>query len=80
MNDQGGSRKRTEWLSLGQAAAYLGVSEPTLRKWTDAGQVQAFRTPGGHRRYRPDDIERFRDERVEAINAQHKTPRARVGG
>jgi DNA-binding transcriptional MerR regulator len=29
----------------------LGVSEATLRQWTDEGKVRAFITPGGHRRY-----------------------------
>jgi excisionase family DNA binding protein len=67
-----------EWLSLGRAAAYLGVSEPTLRKWTDAGQVTAFRTPGGHRRYRPADIERFRDEHLEGAGSEQGTKEARV--
>ena len=49
------------WLTVGEAARYLGVSEPTLRKWTDRGDVTAFRTPGGHRRFRLDALERFRD-------------------
>jgi DNA-binding transcriptional MerR regulator len=30
----------------------LGVTPGTLRRWSDSGQVTAFTTPGGHRRYR----------------------------
>lgn len=29
----------------------LGVSPATLRRWSAAGEVEAFTTPGGHRRY-----------------------------
>jgi len=34
----------------------LGVDESTLRRWADAGQVRAFRTPGGHRRFSEADV------------------------
>ncbi|MFN2467907.1 MAG: response regulator [Gaiellaceae bacterium] len=48
-----------EWRTLGQAASYLGVAQSTLRKWTDSGRVPAFKTPGGHRRYRRTDLDAF---------------------
>jgi excisionase family DNA binding protein len=48
-----------EWLTLGQAARFLGVAQSTIRKWSDQGRVQAFYTPGGHRRYRRQDLESF---------------------
>lgn len=48
-----------DWLTLGQAATYLGVAQSTIRKWSDAGQVPTFYTPGGHRRYRRDDLAAF---------------------
>jgi excisionase family DNA binding protein len=34
-----------------QAARYLGVSLATIRRWTDAGHVGCYRTPGGQRRF-----------------------------
>jgi excisionase family DNA binding protein len=49
----------TEWLTLGQAAKYLGVAQSTIRKWSDLGRVPAFYTPGGHRRYRRGDLDAF---------------------
>ena len=49
----------TEWLTLGQAAKYLGVAQSTIRKWSDLGRVPAFYTPGGHRRYRRRDLDAF---------------------
>jgi excisionase family DNA binding protein len=50
-----------EWLTLGQAAKYLGVAQSTMRKWSDVGRVSAFYTPGGHRRYRRSDLDQFLD-------------------
>ena len=49
----------TDWLTLGQAARYLGVAQSTIRKWSDNGRVRAFKTPGRHRRYRRDDLDAF---------------------
>jgi excisionase family DNA binding protein len=48
-----------DWLTLGQAARFLGVAQSTIRKWSDQGRVPAFYTPGGHRRYRRRDLESF---------------------
>ena len=39
------------WLSVQDASAMLGVSPATLRRWSAAGEVDAFTTPGGHRRF-----------------------------
>ena len=48
-----------EWLTLGQAAKYLGVAQSTIRKWSDSGRLPAFYTPGGHRRFRLGDLDEF---------------------
>ncbi len=49
----------SDWLTLGQAAKFLGVAQSTLRKWSDVGRVPAFYTPGGHRRYKRGDLDAF---------------------
>ena len=64
MSFQGNRRNAAappEWLTLGQAAKYLGVAQSTMRKWSDLGRVPAFYTPGGHRRYRRSDLDQFLD-------------------
>jgi excisionase family DNA binding protein len=53
------ARTDPEWLTLGQAARFLGVAQSTMRKWADQGRVPAFYTPGGHRRFRRGDLESF---------------------
>ncbi len=49
---RGHDASEPEWLTLGQAARFLGVAQSTIRKWSDQGRIPAFYTPGGHRRFR----------------------------
>lgn len=46
-------------VTIGEASRILGVSEATLRQWTDEGKLKAFITPGGHRRYSRAGLRRF---------------------
>ena len=45
------------WLRLAVAAELLGVSASTVRRWCDAGSLACYRTAGGQRRFRAEDIE-----------------------
>jgi excisionase family DNA binding protein len=51
-------------LTTPEAAKRLGVSENTLRLWSDQGRVPAIRRPGGggYRRFDPEVIDRVRRE------------------
>jgi excisionase family DNA binding protein len=42
-----------------QAARYLGVSLATIRRWTDAGHISCYRTPGGQRRFAREQLDDF---------------------
>jgi excisionase family DNA binding protein len=44
-----------------QAARYLGVSLATVRRWTDAGYLTGYRTPGGQRRFSREQLDGFID-------------------
>ncbi len=46
-------------LSTSQAARALGVSLGTIRRWSDLGYLQSYRTPGGQRRFSQHQIEEF---------------------
>ena len=61
-------------LNVGQAAAYLGVSAASLRKWSNEGLVAVYRTPGGQRRYHRDDLDVFMSSMRETPG-DHAVPR-----
>jgi excisionase family DNA binding protein len=65
------------WVSVGEAARLIGVSEPTLRKWTDDGRIAVFRTPGGHRRYLRSELDAFRRSREESEIERTESAEAR---
>jgi excisionase family DNA binding protein len=50
---------RKPLIGINEASQILGVSEATLRQWTDEGRIKAFVTPGGHRRYSKEELEEF---------------------
>lgn len=55
------------WLSLGPASRMVGVDPDTLRRWADEGRIEAYVTPGGHRR--------FDRETIEALVSARRTGR-----
>ena len=71
-------------LTIGEVAAFLGVSRTSLRRWDKLGIVKAFRTPGGHRRYQLSDLNQFYAPKksilIENIKSKHILCYARVSG
>jgi excisionase family DNA binding protein len=57
-----------------QAARYLGVSLATIRRWTDAGHIGCYRTPGGQRRFARAQLDDF------IASLQHEGPGGRPNG
>ena len=51
--------EQNDWISLGEAAAILGVHPTTLRHWADQGELPSQRTPGGHRRFQRRVVEQW---------------------
>ena len=68
-----------------QAARYLGVSLATVRRWTDAGYLTGYRTPGGQRRFSREQLDGFiaslhrTDEGVRTQQPQSNPGRTNVG-
>ncbi len=46
-------------IRVSEAAALLGVSDDTVRRWIDAGRLKARRTEGGRRLIDPGDLARL---------------------
>lgn len=47
-------------LTAREARYLLGVTDCTLKRLVRDGRLECFRTPGGHRRFVLDDVERLR--------------------
>jgi excisionase family DNA binding protein len=58
-----------------QAARYLGVSLATVRRWTDAGHISCYRTPGGQRRFSRDQLDHF----ISTLHRDGPTVRSEIG-
>jgi excisionase family DNA binding protein len=50
---------KPEFISVGFIAKHCGVSNTTVLRWIGAGELQAFRLPGGHHRINREDLLRF---------------------
>lgn len=50
--------KPKDLLDPTQASEYLGVHKKTLQKWARDGIVPAYKTPGGYRRYKREDLDK----------------------
>jgi len=58
-------------LTIKQAAERLNVHTATVRRWADNGDIPSVRTPGGHRRFPAEAVERL---------VSGRSPVASVGG
>lgn len=46
-------------MTSGDVAAVFGVDVTTVARWADDGRLPHFKTPGGRRRFRREDVEAF---------------------
>ena len=63
-----------------QAALYLGVSLATIRRWTDAGHISCYRTPGGQRRFSRAQLDEFIASMQDEGRSRSSAPAASSGG
>jgi excisionase family DNA binding protein len=68
------SRNNPDWLTLSEACNVLGIHPITLRSWVDQGLIQAFRTPGGHRRLRRTEVREFLVQQQTSPSARSLLP------
>jgi excisionase family DNA binding protein len=63
-------------LSTSQAATALGVSLGTIRRWSDMGYLESYRTPGGQRRFSREQIDHF----IESLESGNRHVQERAAG
>ena len=59
-----------------EAARYLGVSLATVRRWNNAGHLDAYRTPGGQRRFSRSQLDHF----LTSLGSSSRRPADHTGG
>ena len=64
--------------STSDVARYCHVTADTIRKWAEAGRLRVFKTPGGHRRIRRDDLLRFMKENSIPIHEDLESPGIKI--
>lgn len=62
-----------QWVTIADAARFLGVSQDTLRRWEKKGTLIPRRTVGGHRRYSRMQLERLLRQPMTAALDQKPT-------
>jgi excisionase family DNA binding protein len=61
------------------ASQYCNVSSKTIINWIDAGHIKAYRTVGGHRRIKREDLEHFmRQQGIPIPNQAPDAQRKRI--
>jgi len=61
-----------EILTVSQASKYCKVSPKTIINWIEAGHLKAYKTVGGHRRIKKEDLDQFLKERGMPLPEEHK--------
>jgi excisionase family DNA binding protein len=62
--------KLNEYVKVAEAAEILGVSQNTLRNWSELGKIRVCRNPAnGYRLFRRADLEKFLRAAAEPVDA-----------
>ncbi|HEV2799007.1 MAG TPA: B12-binding domain-containing protein [Pyrinomonadaceae bacterium] len=59
-------------LTSKEAARLLGASEASVKRWADGGLLPSEKTAGGHRRFRPEDVARFKRENRDSTSGARR--------
>lgn len=62
-----------EILTVSQAGKYCKVSPKTIINWIEAGHLKAYKTVGGHRRIKKEDLDQFLKEKGMPLPEEPKT-------
>lgn len=70
--------KLSEYVKTAEAAEILGVSQNTLRAWTEAGKIPVRRNPAnGYRLFARRDLDAFLNSVERSMKTQQYKPKSR---
>jgi len=67
---QSDSFQKSDFLSIGKSSEYLGVSIDTLRRWVEKGKLITYRSPGGHRYFKKNELDQLFDTKYERVTSE----------
>jgi len=67
------------FLSSGQVAEALMVSESTIKRWSDDGAIKCIRSPGGHRKFTVANVAGLPEQRAQRRARWRADPYTVVG-
>lgn len=70
---------KAEWMAIGEAAKFLGVSRDTLRRWEKRGKVKPVRSPTNRRYYTKKHLEEVMAGKTEPEREEKKLVKAPSG-
>ena len=69
-------RTLREYLKVAEAAEFIGVSQTTLRKWADEGQIPMYvNKANGYRLFMQEDLEKFLSDMAKPVKRKRPRPR-----
>lgn len=70
--------KLSEYLMTADAAEFLGVSQNTLRKWAERGDIRMHRNPAnGYRLFKRSDLDAFLRQTATPVRKKEKLRKPR---
>ncbi|MEX0642634.1 MAG: helix-turn-helix domain-containing protein [Pirellulales bacterium] len=69
--------KLSDYIKIAAAAEILGISQNTLRSWSESGKLPVYRNPAnGYRLFRRTDLEKFLRKAAQPVKPSlRKKPR-----
>ena len=61
-------------LSIGKAAKFLGVSIDTLRRWERKRTIESHRSPGGHRYFLKEELQKVFGKKYQRVITSKESP------
>ncbi|MFC1727797.1 MerR family DNA-binding transcriptional regulator [Patescibacteria group bacterium] len=71
--------ENSQWMSIGEAAKFLGISRDTLRRWEKRGRIKPVRSPTNRRYYTRKQLDKIRSGEFEDSKEESpkKAPKGR---
>jgi excisionase family DNA binding protein len=75
--DSAAGKKPKDWMTSGEVARVLNMTDAAIRRWAREGLVEAMKTPGGQYRFRREALARLLQVKHPNGSQTNSSPRRR---